>query len=488
MAGLLTLAFTVLLWGWLASYKLRSAIAGSLLVVLIAVSAGTTLGVDEPYLKVSLPAGMAETRDDFGRLRLEIRPGMTVTFTIDFVGDPLDHPNVNCGDYLLVHIFSGEWLDYLEFSTINHGWYTDGNNDGDCDDPEDGQWDDFFGTTVEVTVDEDAIGDVSLGISYEVERQFWRVIAPRTIVRISLKGVEPPDPTPTPTLTSTPPPTPVPGSGDPGNGDTSGNGANSDGTTPGGTTPGGTTSGGTTPGGTTPGGTTSGGTTPGTDTRAPGGSGAGPGVGSDSPDSCPAPATPTQAAYIGSTDAAIANEFFPSNLWVFRKDVRNADLEFSIGWLSEDGRTYLVAGIIRDPEGQTYIIIRHENDDCIVRRWVPPYHSLVQSIPWEYIIAEFTVPKNVLGALPLDPLKPVHNQLIHRFDGEEERIYAFDATLQQWRHVPDIASFQALGFYWCDVTAASASYYARLSIGPPLPTTTNPARDDYPTCHTFLGS
>ena len=144
----------------------------------------------------------------------------------------------------------------------------------------------------------------------------------------------------------------------------------------------------------------------------------------------------------------------PSNLWVFRKDVRNADLEFSIGWLSDDGRTYLVAGIIRDPEGQTYTIIRHEKDDCIVRRWVPPYHTLVQSIPWKYINSRYTVPKGVLGTLPLDPLKPVHNLLIHRFDGDDERIYAFDANLQQWRHVPDIATFQARGYYWCDVTAA----------------------------------
>ena len=80
----------------------------------------------------------------------------------------------------------------------------------------------------------------------------------------------------------------------------------------------------------------------------------------------------------------------------------------------------------------------------------------------------------------MDPLKPVHNLLIHRFDGDDERIYAFDANLQQWRHVPDIPTFQDRGYYWCDVTAANERFYDNLTIGrrcrllPDPPGTTTP--------------
>ena len=117
--GLISLALTVLLLVRLARYRLRAALAGSLLLALVAVSAGTTLGDGEPYLKAFPGDGSAGVYDDYGRLLLEISPGMTVTYTIDFVGDPLDHPNVNCGDYLLVHIFGGGWLDYLEIGPYN---------------------------------------------------------------------------------------------------------------------------------------------------------------------------------------------------------------------------------------------------------------------------------------------------------------------------------------------------------------------------------
>lgn len=84
--------------------------------------------------------------------------------------------------------------------------------------------------------------------------------------------------------------------------------------------------------------------------------------------SCSAPATPEKSAHVGGTDAASAVEFHSKNLWVFRHGLQNADLAFTIGWLSADASTYTVAGIIRDPEGQTYTIIRHENDDCVARR------------------------------------------------------------------------------------------------------------------------
>ena len=71
-AGLISLALMVLLLVRLARYRLRAALAGSLLLALVAVSAGTTLGDGDPYLKASPGDGSAGVYDDYGRLLLEI--------------------------------------------------------------------------------------------------------------------------------------------------------------------------------------------------------------------------------------------------------------------------------------------------------------------------------------------------------------------------------------------------------------------------------
>ena len=184
------------------------------------------------------------------------------------------------------------------------------------------------------------------------------------------------------------------------------------------------------------------------------------------------------------TSAATAIELPGNHLHINRHDIPNANLELYIGWLSADGTERRVEGIIRDQSnGQTYTIVRHEGDTCVVRRWVPPYDLLVYSIDWDYIISHFNVPVTVLSAVPLDHRFPVDNMLVRRFDGADERIFAFDAALQQWRHIPDIATFQSLGFYWCDVTAADAAFFERMTVGPPYPRTTMFAWLAYPNCH-----
>ena len=166
-------------------------------------------------------------------------------------------------------------------------------------------------------------------------------------------------------------------------------------------------------------------------------------------------------------------------------DMPEADLDFRIGWVSMDGGIHVVLGIIRDQSlGQTYLILRHEGDTCVVRRWVPPYSPLVNSIPWELINTQYTVPVDVLASVPLDRRLPEHNMLVRRYDGSDVRVFAFDSVLHQWRHVPDEATFQALGFYWCDVTAAGDGYFARYPIGPPFLTIAMQVRDDYPACRT----
>jgi len=50
--------------------------------------------------------------------------------------------------------------------------------------------------------------------------------------------------------------------------------------------------------------------------------------------------------------------------------------------------------------------------------------------------------------------------------------------------VPDPATLQALGFYWCDVTAADSEFFNRISVGPPHPATMQPESMDYPSCST----
>ena len=90
----------------------------------------------------------------------------------------------------------------------------------------------------------------------------------------------------------------------------------------------------------------------------------------------------------------------------------------------------------------------------------------------------------VLAAVPLDDQYPQPNQLVRRFDGGDDRIVAYDAGLQQWRHVPDEGTFQTLGFYWCDVTAADARFFERITMGPAHPSSGTAPRADYPSCRT----
>ena len=163
----------------------------------------------------------------------------------------------------------------------------------------------------------------------------------------------------------------------------------------------------------------------------------------------------------------------------------SVDVTIGAGWLSADGQQRVPVGFVRDGDlGQTYAVVRREVDSAIVRQWIAPNDPLVYSIPWAVVNAEYTFPTGVIAAVPLDDLYPRPNQLVRRFDGGDDRIFAYDAGLRQWRHIPNEATFQALGFYWCDVTAADAAYFERITMGPPYPPSGVPARADYPVCST----
>ena len=135
--------------------------------------------------------------------------------------------------------------------------------------------------------------------------------------------------------------------------------------------------------------------------------------------------------------------------------------------------------------GQTYAIVRRESDGQIVRLWIAPNSPLVYAVPWADVNSRYTVPTAILGLVPLDSQYPQANQLARRFDGGDDRIFSYDASIAQWRHVPDdLGTFQSLGFYWCDVTAADASFFARASIGPAHPSSGMAPSADYPSCRT----
>ena len=177
---------------------------------------------------------------------------------------------------------------------------------------------------------------------------------------------------------------------------------------------------------------------------------------------------PAAANVIGMTGAATATEV-DGRVLITRHD-GGASLVVDLG------------GFIRDADfGQTYQVVRRA-DGAIVRQWVSPNSPLVYQIPWAVVNSAFTVPVGVVGSIPLDDMAGTEGQLVRRFDGGDDRIFSY--AMGQWRHVPDIPTFQALGLYWCDVTAADASFFDRISMGAPYPASSMAARMDYPSCST----
>ena len=207
-----------------------------------------------------------------------------------------------------------------------------------------------------------------------------------------------------------------------------------------------------------------------------------PGSGGGSQAPLPTPA-PTGSSIIGSTSAATAKEVADDLLVLERHDQAGVEIEVGVGWISRDGETINVSGFVRDSDlGQTYAVVRREGDGKVVRRWIAPDSPLVSAVPWSVVNTQYTFPVGVISAIPLDDQYPAPNMLTRRFDGGDDRILAYDADLEQWRHVPDPATFQALGFYWCNVTAADAGFFGRITLGPPYPASNVPARADYPPC------
>jgi len=164
------------------------------------------------------------------------------------------------------------------------------------------------------------------------------------------------------------------------------------------------------------------------------------------------------------------------------------DFVLSLGYLAPNGgRGFNPRGYIRDGDlargGQTYAVVRRESDNQVVRMWISPESPERGEVDWDTVnLPPYTVPVGVLSTIPLDETRPVENQLARRFDANTDgRIYVYRNGAWHW--IPDIPTFEANGFYWCDVTAADPGFFRRAYIGDALPRSGTEKDPNYPDCH-----
>ena len=135
--------------------------------------------------------------------------------------------------------------------------------------------------------------------------------------------------------------------------------------------------------------------------------------------------------------------------------------------------TFAVGSYVRDADlGQTYQIVAGGK-----RRWVAPDSPLVYAIPWPVVNSMYTFSSLVVAAIPLDESSPSEGFLVR---GQNGRIVSY--SMAMWRHVPNIPTFQALGYRWCDVNNADGGFFSRISEGSPHAATSQPADPNYPSC------
>ena len=154
----------------------------------------------------------------------------------------------------------------------------------------------------------------------------------------------------------------------------------------------------------------------------------------------------------------------------------------TVGSISADGSEITpgdARSFLRDEGlGHVYLLVRRDVDGLVVRYWVHADSVLALLIPPDVV----NLPTLEVATIPLDERYPYPHQLARRYDGEDDRIFSYDPDFGFWRHVPDMATFQVLGYYWCNVLAADALLWERASLGVGHPPTTWPAQADYPAC------
>ena len=190
----------------------------------------------------------------------------------------------------------------------------------------------------------------------------------------------------------------------------------------------------------------------------------------------PTPTPRPRVTLVGSTNAVRVTRV-STNRILFDL-TRGQDFNMDIGFIAADGtRGYSRFGYIRDASlGQTYAVVNRESDDRVVRIWIAPDSAERYQVPWDEVNDFWTFPQSIVNAIPLDEMHPADNQLVD-FHGD---YYVF--TAGAWRHIPDIGTFQARNFYWCDMTSADTGWLSRVRIGRPLQSSGTAEIPNYPNC------
>ena len=186
---------------------------------------------------------------------------------------------------------------------------------------------------------------------------------------------------------------------------------------------------------------------------------------------CPPP-PPLLPRLIGQNRAATAYELPGDRALLHLHASAAASAVLGIGWIAADGAARVPVGFVRDDAvGHTYAVVRREADGLIVRHWVAATDPFIYRVPWDRVNAQYTFPVAALTAFPLDERHPPPHQLARRFDGLDDRIFAYDASRGQWWHVPHPAVLSALAASWADLTAADAGFATRIApdLAGPLP-------------------
>jgi hypothetical protein len=180
--------------------------------------------------------------------------------------------------------------------------------------------------------------------------------------------------------------------------------------------------------------------------------------------SAPAPAPAPQPTIIG--DSGYATTYLAV-------DGQSIELRIHPQAGGPASHTFVVGSYVRDADlGQTYQIVAGGK-----RRWVAPDSPLVYAIPWPVVNSMYTFSSLVVAAIPLDESSPSEGFLVR---GQNGRIVSY--AMSAWRHVPNIPTFQSLGYRWCDVNNADGGFFSRISEGSPHAATSQPADPNYPSC------
>ncbi len=202
-------------------------------------------------------------------------------------------------------------------------------------------------------------------------------------------------------------------------------------------------------------------------------------IGTAAATSTPGPSaspTPQPVTLVGRTSAARVTRVGDSRIHFDLS--RGQDFFMNIGYIGPDGsRGFNRNGYIRDEGlGQTYGVVVRESDNRVVRVWIAPDSAERYQVPWQDVLDFWTFPQSIVNAIPLDEMHPAENQLVDS-NGD---YYVF--TAGAWRHIPDIATFQARSFYWCDMTSADTGWRGRVRIGRPLQSSGTDEIAGYPNC------